>query len=337
MIDILHQELTANKQKKICLLIDSGTTTYHLFSEICDKIKKPSDTDDEINPWKDRVFIITNNLPGIQHFINHCRKGSGEYSDLSIKCFLLPGKPLPVYAAVTGPEAIAFMNKARVKQLIKRELKTENDTEYQIISLMSANYIVRHPKEIDSKIIFCPTARGGGKGGHFEIKEEFAKLSDKIYLISPLTKLSFATCECLNKINELTIDEEKIPEDLNEYHDKVKYREIKLTTPELIEKCNFVLTDRKNTDTFGDFAHDILLTLKNSYGENKIHIADYDLGAWIPNGTKNPEYYKIAMEMEIPHENLRNAYYRNKKINDHFIWAHNWMIIDEKCRQGDHM
>lgn len=154
-------------------------------------------------------------------------------------------------------------------------------------------------------------------------------------MISPLTKLSFATCECLNKINELTIDEEKIPENLIENPDKVKYREIRSTTPELIEKCNFVLTDRKKTDTFGEFAHDILLTLKNSYGENKIHIADYDLGALIPNGTKNPEYYKIAMEMEIPHENLRNAYYRNKKINDHIIWAHNWMIIDEKCRQGD--
>lgn len=328
-IDILIKELENNEKMKFCLLIDSGTTTYHLFTEICDKIKEYTKSNNETNSWINRIFIVTNNLPGVQYLIKNCRKGSDEYSDLLVKCLLLPGIPLPVYAAVVGSEATKFLDSKHIKKCIEKELDVKNN-EYKIISLMSANYMVRHPGLIDDRIIFCPAARGGEEGGHFDIKKKFAELSDKIYLISPLTKFSFATCNCLNKINKLKIDEVKSPEDARAFPDEVKYREVKLTTSRLIEKCNFIITNRKTTDHFGKFAQDIYDTLKKSYGENKISIVDYNFENWIPNSRNNPEYDSIAMEMEIPHSNLQHAYYDYKNNGDFFIWDPEWMELDKK-------
>jgi hypothetical protein len=221
-IDILQEELTNNTEMKCCLLIDSGTTTYHLFCEICERVKNLDNLGEKTNSWTDRIFIVTNNLPGVQYLIKHCRKGSDEYSDLLVKCLLLPGKPLPVYAAVAGSETIHFLEEDHIRERIRKELNAENDTEYQIIGLMSANYMVRHPEKINGKELYCPVARGGEEGGHHDIKKAFVELSDKIYLISPLTKFSFATCKCLNKINGFFINEGDDPENARAFPDKVK-------------------------------------------------------------------------------------------------------------------
>ena len=35
VIDVLESEMNTNKETKYCLLIDSGTTTYYVFCEIC--------------------------------------------------------------------------------------------------------------------------------------------------------------------------------------------------------------------------------------------------------------------------------------------------------------
>lgn len=329
-IDILQEELINNTEMKCCLLIDSGTTTYHLFCEICERVKNLDNLGEKTNSWTDRIFIVTNNLPGVQYLIKHCRKGSDEYSDLLVKCLLLPGKPLPVYAAVAGSETIHFLEEDHIRERIRKELNAENDTEYQIICLMSANYMVRHPEKINGKELYCPVARGGEEGGHHDIKKAFVELSDKIYLISPLTKFSFATCKCLNKINGFFINEGDDPENARAFPDKVKYREIQLTTEKLIEKCNFILTDRKDKDIFWEFAQEFRKILKQSYGESKVNIADYDVEQWIPIGMDKPDYKDIEMKREIPHENLRNAYLKKKKDDRHFIWSYSWVFREEE-------
>jgi Transcriptional regulators of sugar metabolism len=327
-IDIIINDLIKNNNKKVCLLIDSGTTTYHLFTEICERIKEYQKYNSEINSWIERIFIISNNLPGIQFLMKNCRKGCGEYSDLLIKCLLIPGKPLPVYAAVVGKEATEFLYGQRFTECIKKELKLEDDKGYEIIAIMSANYMVRHPTVIDNKILFCPAARGGEEGGHFEIKEAFAKLSNKIYLISPLTKFSFATCNSLNKINDLDINELEDIEKTRASPDRVRYREVLLTESELIEKCNFILTNRKENDHFGKFAKELADILNTSY-PGRIEIVDYNIEAWIPNGLSKLERDNIALAMEIPHEKMKSAYSNYKNSHNCFIWDKKWIDYDK--------
>lgn len=341
-IDVLQKELVSDKEMKFCLLIDSGTTTYDLFCEISDRIKKirndkkSKERNTILDIWMNRIFIITNNLPGIQYLIKNCRIGPDEYSDLAIKCLLLPGKPLPVYAAVAGLETIEFLNKNKIKERIEKELGIKKNEQYKIISIMSGNYIVRHHDISSGKELFCPVARGGEIGGHYDIKKAFADLSDKIYLISPLTKFSFATCECLNKINGYNINAEERPEDARAFPDKVKYREIELTSEELIEKCNFVLTDRKYPDIFRNFARDLRREIRKSYGESKINNAAYNIEEVIFSGRDNPKYKDLEIEIEIPHENLRNAYLSYiKEDDDLFIWSYYWIARSEdECHEA---
>ena len=343
-LSILEKKLLNNKQMKFCLLIDSGTTTYDLFWEISNRIKKINNKDNQseekdaiLDIWKNRIFIITNNLPGIQCLIKNCRMGNDEYSDLVIKCLLLPGKPLPVYAAVACSETIDFLNEDKISKLMKKELNVENREDYQIISIMSGNYIVRHHDNKKNRELFCPVARGGEDGGHFDIKKQFADLSDKIYLISPLTKISFATCESLNNISGYTIDEKEDPTGAKDSPEKVKYREIELIKDELVDKCNFIITGRSSSNIFWVFSHDLQRELKRSYVNSEIHTAVYDVNKVIKELTQNLKvirdisedyitYRDLELQIEIPHENLRNAYSDNEKRNkDLFIWGHSWI------------
>ena len=330
-IDILQEEVTNNKEMKYCILIDSGTTTYHLFCEICYRIKNNRNLAEKNCFWTDRIVIITNNLPGIQYLMKHCKKEYDEYSDLLIKCLLLPGEPLPVYGAVTGIDTINFLEKDHIKDRIKDILEVKNVNQFQIISFLPSNYMVRHPEKIDGKELYCPVARGGGEGGHFDIKNKFAELSDKIYLISPLTKFSFATCEDLNRLNKLDIDEKEDPHAERKNPDRVKYREVELITDELMKKCNFIITDRRaEKDLFWSFANELRKSLEKSYSKNKIYIANYNVEQWIPVDIKNPYYTDLEMKREIPHTNLRNAYLEKKTDGRHFIWDYSWVYRREE-------
>lgn len=330
-IDIIQKELIDNETMKFCLLIDSGTTTYELFCEISDRIakvrtnKKNKDRNKILDIWSNRVFIITNNLPGIQYLITNCRTGSTEYSDLFVKCLFLPGKPLPVYAAVAGSDTINFLTKFDISKRIENELGVEKRDDYQIISIISGNYIVRHHDDDSGKELFCPVARGGEVGGHYAIKKEFVNMSNKIYLISPLTKFSFATCDCLNKISGYYINAEKFQDDARKLPDKVMYSEVELITPEYIEKCSFVFSDRKRLDHFHNFSRELRNEIKNSYGASKINVAEYDVEGAVFVGKDSPNYRDLEIEVEIPHQNLRNAYLQYLKENDdQYIWSRNW-------------
>ncbi len=53
---------------------------------------------------------------------------------------------------------------------------------------------------------YYPVARGDGNS---KIKCKFAEISDKIFILSPLMKFSFATLKELNDENKLDIDEFK--------------------------------------------------------------------------------------------------------------------------------
>lgn len=326
VIDVLELEIKINKEKKYCLLVDSGTTTYYIFLEICERIKKliSDEQTEDLKIWTERVFIITNNIPGIQHLMKHCNTGSSEHLDLLIKCLLIPGEPLPEYVAVTGPEAINFLEENNIKPIIYRKLGVK-DTNLKIISFLSANYMVRHSyKDLNIKDIYRPVAR---RGGHFEIKTAFINLSDEIYMIAPLTKFSFATCEQLNHLNGFTIDEIKNPAQAKKEPRKVMYREVELLSNDNREKCTFFVTERDGNDIFCKFSAALQEELVDSYGKTKVHIAnEFKLEQCISVKRDNDNYRELEIKREIPHESLKDAYdIMTKTGSGEFIWDRSWI------------
>lgn len=334
-VDTLEKDLKTNEKKKYCLLIDSGTTMYHIFIEMCERIKKANieKNEEEFNIWTKRIFVITNNLPGIQYLMKHCRVGSNEYADILIKCLLLPGKPLSVYGAVTGLETTHFLIKEdeekeeRIRPIIREALDAK-EGEYEIISFITGNYIARYPYEdIDLKDSYCPVARGEG---HVNLKIEFVKLSDKIYIISPLSKFSFATCKELNYYNNFTINELTDKENAASFPSKVMYREIEiLTEKKYKEKSIFFVTTREENDILKNFAHGIISELQKCYNtpenpEKVVVDTDFKLQNWIPFDKQSDAYRDLELKKEIPHESLRDVYSKVKE-NGHFIWDITWI------------
>lgn len=355
-INILEKELTkSNGEKKYCcLLIDSGTTTYQFFCEICEQIKKNGESK---TIWEEQVFIITNNLPGIQYLMKNCNDSKSDHADICLNCLLLPGKPLSVYAAVTGDETCNFFSmninvengeeseliekeKDALKQMLQRKLNFKKG-ECLIVSLMSGNYIVRHRNNCNRgnsyfNESYCPVARGEG---HFDIKTKFADLSDKIYIISPLTKFSFATVYQLNKVNNFKIDETDPKAKYNS--SQVKYREIDLSDENSRKKCVFITSKREKGDLFYNFYSSLITTLQNNYPQkDQVIGVDFKLREWLPedeNGNFSYEYRReIELKREIPHDSLRRVFEDIKREDDemnkeegtkkdkNFIWDFGW-------------
>lgn len=323
-IEALESEIKTNKEKKYCLLIDSGSTMYYLFLEICERIKilRNIQNSEDLEIWTQRVFIITNNLPGIQYLMKYCRRDFDEYADLLINCLLIPGEPLPVYAAVTGPVSLDFLKEENIRQIIRNKMDVEEGN-YKIISLLTANYMVRH-SDTKSTIrdSYCPVAR---KGGHFDLKIAFSKLSDEIYLISPLTKFSFATCEELNKVNGFYINEVNEPILAKMHPELVKYREIELIDEKSRGKCTYITTKRETNDLFCQFSDELLSRLATSYGKKKVIVSrEFILEQSIRIKREEDSYKDHEITKEIPHSSLRDAYKKMKK-DGYFIWDTAWI------------
>ncbi|AKB27652.1 Chaperone protein HtpG [Methanosarcina siciliae T4/M] len=291
---------------KYCLLIDSGTTTYHIFRQICKEMTNP----DKKELWKNRVLIFTNSLPGIQYLMANCKENfSSERSEISLRCFLLPGKPLQPYGAVACGETIKWLE--TLEDYLSREWKLERD-DYQIISILSASYVVRHRQKINETAnnYYCIAAR---EKGHVDIKTEFLKMSDKVYLVSPLTKFSFVDLETLNDIlgYKLSMDDFAKREDNNitNGHSKIKYEEIPLGK----HKCVFFTTKRVRGNIFFNFSE----ALENDLSENKYDVSnilmeEFDIRRYIDKSRST--FSEIVLE--IPHKNLRNQYLNGVDIWD---------------------
>jgi len=353
-VSYLDNMLMNNSQKNYCFLIDSGTTLYHLFFEICERIRDPG----FYERWKNHVCIVTNNLPGIQFFMKNCKNNpSDEYSEIIIPCYLLPGKPLSVYGAVTGDEACDWLEKKRPKDSLKDKiLKGNNNCEleqselekylndmwkdrknYRIISLMSANYIVRESRagHTDS---FYPVARGEG---HTKIKYRFSEVADSIFILSPLMKYSFATVDELNDENDLKCAEfEPEPEplkifkridDANIVPSKVKYTLVRIEKD--YEKCTFFTMERAPDNLFHMFGDVLTHKLKESYND-RVVTTICDVSKWIPKNCQNENFYELQLKAEIPHRVLRDKY-KSKKIGTEkeknpYIWDTSWIELSKK-------
>lgn len=283
---------------KVCLLIDSGTTTYPLFIEISNLLRSRNN-----ERWIKNVYIITNNIPGVHYLMKYAKEDpNNPYSEISIKCLLLPGKPLSVYAAITGNESNKWLE--NIDSFLESEWKCERKG-FEIIGFITGNYMSPDYDKNNNIIGFNPVARGEG---HVEIKEKIAEKSDSIILISPLMKYSFANVDILNDINDFKYSSSS-PEAKN-YPNEVKYEEISVD----YDKCVFFTTKREEKDHFYRFYQALELHLNRLYKKKVIFIDDF----------KIRDYYDstIEIEKEIPHVRLRNKYLIDKKD----IWDESWIL-----------
>lgn len=289
--------------KKYCLLIDSGTTMYPLFREMCERLRNRKTA----VLWRDRIYIVTNNIPGVQYLMKNAKERPGnDYSEIVLRCLLMPGKPLSVYAANTGRETEGWLR--GIRDFLRREWGG-NDDEFEILGFITGNYISAHKDEKDGKILYYPVARGEG---HLEIKKIMSQVSDKVFLIAPLMKFSFANVDTLNLVNDFQINRNDW-NNARKYPTKVKYEEVEIDP----HKCIFFTTNRFDGDEFAEFSRFLRADLNYSYHPDSIRIvADFKMRQWLPKYGENVLIRQLELEAEIPHENLRKRYEAGDDIWD---------------------
>lgn len=170
-------EKLAEDGRHVFLLIDAGTTLYAFFEVIGEETVKRFHRGDD---WLKRFHLVTNNLPGIEQLIKTGRRVSGDrYSGLAIEdCHLLPGIPMPIFAAVAGEET----NEA-IDNLKKRHQANQGVKQVTFIVLLVGNW-VRIRKEAPR----CPVAMARGRD-HLGVKRALVRAADEIFIVAPLGKI----------------------------------------------------------------------------------------------------------------------------------------------------
>lgn len=298
-IDAIEQYLSKDDCNKYCLLIDSGTTMYPVFQEITKRLDKFK------GEWQKRICIVTNNIPGIQYLMKYGKMDvTDNYSEIVIDCYMIPGKPLSVYAAITGKISEEWLKGLKV--FLKDWGK---GAPVQVINFLTGNYMIKNSD--NHKIRYSPVARGEG---HVEIKNAMVEVSDIIFMLSPLTKFSFANLDLLNKVNEFTINRID-SEDALKSPKKVKYEEI-LVPPD--KQIKFFSTRRVKDNLFYPFGELLYSELVQRYKQDNVIMDHIDVCKWIPNIKENQH---LELDREIPHTNLKEKYKPEENI-----WNIDWVL-----------
>ena len=276
--DLLNRCEYLCMNNKVFLIIDSGTTLYFIMKSIGSK----SILDVEHKPgWLENLTIVTNNLPGVQVLMEDGRSNPyNRYSDLSIKCKLLPGKPVPVFSAVLGEET----------EVALKSLKSENEDSI-FIGLVTGNWIF-----IDRNGCPTPLARGDR---HKEFKNTIIEVSNEIYIISPLGKV-FKNVELFDINKGLGSEKDA------KYLEKTLYEAV--TIPEdKVNVVKLISTSRTVGRVLSSHFISIAAILGKSnklYNQTEIkynEILDHQLYSF----SKFPDIKALEIEQEFPHANTR--------------------------------
>jgi hypothetical protein len=206
----------------VYLLIDSGTTLYTFFEKLGQETVRYYDNK---GSWLNKLTIVTNNLAGIEKLMETGRiSPSKRYSPLAVKCYLLPGEPLPIYAAVTGQTTIDALDILRYPPGHKKKKETKN----KFIGLVTGNWI---RLQTEGHLCPIPLARGTG---HLEFKQKLITYSDEIYIATPLGKIFIdASLTSINKALELESTKRDLDPSKQSY-DEVNISEQKIPSVKLI-------------------------------------------------------------------------------------------------------
>jgi len=300
-------QLAAN-DRHVFLLIDAGTTLFSFFEILAAEVVRDSYNSSD---WLDRFHIATNNLPGIGQLIKSGKRDPRDrHSPLAIKhCHLLPGEPLPVYAAIVGEET-----EKAIQDLPKRFAEKHPNAEVTFIALVTGNWIRIRRSEPR-----CPVVLARGDE-HLRVKQELVNIASEVFIVSPLGKIFVDTTnQEINRILgyiEGTQDPGKRP-----------YEEIQISD-DRASKVQLVSTARADGRLLHEHSNHVEFffssVLKMSpededkFDLNKIDDVPHVLFPFgeLPNNTKDE-----FME-EFPHEPTRSnrAFLRLFKVNRDSIW-----------------
>jgi hypothetical protein len=204
---------------KIVVILDSGTTILPLFEHLAHEAVNQLSIQDDFKGWQQKVEIITNNIPGIEDLIKYGKENPNDrYSEVALKCKVLPGQPLAVYSAIVGEDTVNALEKI-------------NNNHVYIIGITTGNFVRLFNGQI------APLARGKG---HCEFKAKLCEISNEVYIIATLGKiiLSNSTKEFNNDLRY----SEKM-----KTQDKQPYKEISIETKST--KTKLVTTSRETNES----------------------------------------------------------------------------------------
>jgi hypothetical protein len=170
-LPLLLNRIRFHLPKQVVLLIDSGTTTYPLMEALAkEAVCALRDGD----PWLENLQVWTNNLPGVMALMDLGRiNPDNPYSDLAFKANLLPGVPVPAFAAVAG----------KLTEEALRRVKSEARADVVFISLLTGNWV--RVRETPPR---CPVPLARGFG-HLAFKQTLVNCSDEVFVLAPLGKV----------------------------------------------------------------------------------------------------------------------------------------------------
>ena len=217
----------------ITVFVDSGTTLYPFFTEFGRAAVRAHENGET---WIQQVQLVTNNLPGVEMLMDYGRRNpNNRYSELAIQCHLLPGSPLPIYSAVTGPAAVHGVK-------VLRRLRPRN----HFIALVTGNWI-----RLDNALRYpVPLARGEG---HIELKQAFIGAADEIYVVTPLGKI-FVEWNA-DEINEALGFRSKSRDP-----DKQPYAELHIP-PSVAHRMRLVTTTRSDGRLLSPLSHAVVASV----------------------------------------------------------------------------
>ena len=98
----------------VFLIIESGSTVYPFFKHFG---RAATFQFAKGKRWtKDHLTLITKNIPGIELLTETGRIfPDNRYSDIAVKCMILPGTPVPVFSGILGRDTSEWISKTVVE------------------------------------------------------------------------------------------------------------------------------------------------------------------------------------------------------------------------------
>lgn len=296
-----------NLNKEVWLLIDAGTTLLPFFEIIGKETVKLSQKNEE---WINHLHLATNNLRGIEQIIKYGRRiPEDRYTTLAIEdCILLPGIPLPIFAAVAGN-----LTNRTIMELCKNPTAfTKNNHKLGdpvFIALVVGNWIrIRHTSPR------CPIPMVRGVE-HLNVKQTMISNADEIFVISPLGKIFVdASNEKVNNalgFKKGATDTDKMPygEVQTEYSNKdskktfSKANIMKLVTTTRIEGKLLYRHSNRVEDALGSSTNKYPQYSKDEFAETSIE----KIASLIFPFNDLPDKHYEEFIVEFPHYHTRTS------------------------------
>jgi hypothetical protein len=285
------------RDRKVFLLIDSGTTLFPLFKMLPIEVAKKFPPSGAPNSRFNGIEVITNNLPGVNALMEAGRASSNRFSELLFPCRVLPGRPLPTYNATVGRHAISFLEGIRDEPLNEDESPGQFK-ERRIIAIVTANWIRLQNENNTYKPVLLARGRG-----HKDIKEKMCEMADEIYVVAPLGKIvALEKSTDLNEIFGFRASED---------NDEGKaYEEVKLT-PEKDRNVRIVSTSRHPDRLLGTLST-VVKTRLNIQNRNDFGSVDELPGHTLYPFEYLPDDSALELIAELPHANTRHEPIRER-------------------------